>query len=704
MPLPHDYEERVYAGVLGKIIGVYLGRPFEGWGYDAIMERLGEVNYYVHERLNAPLIVTDDDITGTFTFLRALPDHGNRPDLTAREVGETWLNTLIERQTILWWGGMGNSTEHTAYYRLKSGVPAPQSGSIALNGATVAEQIGAQIFIDGWAMVAPGDPERAVYLAGEATRVSHDGEAVYGAQVLAAMEAQAFVENDLNRLLDTAAALIPRDSTIYRLIADLREWRAADSDWRQTRERIVARYGYDKFGGNCHIVPNHALILLGLLWCDDDFQRALMITNTSGWDTDCNSGNVGCLMGIKNGLAGLETGPDWRGPVADRIFLPTADGGRCITDAVQQTRFVCGIGRALANAPVHPHPHGARYAFEFPGSVQGFQIEDSPESKGAATLDNVALDTAAGTRALAVRYRSLATGRAARAGTRTFILPEDLKMGGYSLIASPTLYPGQTVTGRVSADASNPQPVTVCLYQRVYGENDRLEVRRSASTRLDASMSATLEWRPTEPSGPIAEVGVEVTSPVRTDGAVLLESLTWSDTPEVTLAEPPTKGEMWKRAWVRGCDNADMWGQNLRLMQDAGNGIGLLSQGDMNWRDYTVSATVTPRLMTLGGVAACVQGLRRWVGLLLTDDGRVKLMKAADGLHTLAEAALEWRLDEAYDLSLTTRGGRYTARVNGAVVLEAEDTDAPLVTGGVGLLVEAGRLDSGPVVVTPALP
>jgi len=33
MPLPADYTERVYAGVLGKIIGVYLGRPFEGWTY-----------------------------------------------------------------------------------------------------------------------------------------------------------------------------------------------------------------------------------------------------------------------------------------------------------------------------------------------------------------------------------------------------------------------------------------------------------------------------------------------------------------------------------------------------------------------------------------------------------------------------------------------------------------------------------------------
>ncbi len=31
MPIPDDYGARVYAGVLGKITGVYLGRPFEGW-------------------------------------------------------------------------------------------------------------------------------------------------------------------------------------------------------------------------------------------------------------------------------------------------------------------------------------------------------------------------------------------------------------------------------------------------------------------------------------------------------------------------------------------------------------------------------------------------------------------------------------------------------------------------------------------------
>ena len=45
MKIPRDYEEKVYAGVLGKIIGVYLGRPFEGWEYERIVSELGDVLY-----------------------------------------------------------------------------------------------------------------------------------------------------------------------------------------------------------------------------------------------------------------------------------------------------------------------------------------------------------------------------------------------------------------------------------------------------------------------------------------------------------------------------------------------------------------------------------------------------------------------------------------------------------------------------------
>ena len=98
--LPDDYSMRVYAGVLGKIIGVYLGRPFEQWPYEKIESTFGDINGYVHEQVGAPLIVTDDDITGTFTFIRALDDNaatsGASSQITAEQIGWNWLNYIIE--------------------------------------------------------------------------------------------------------------------------------------------------------------------------------------------------------------------------------------------------------------------------------------------------------------------------------------------------------------------------------------------------------------------------------------------------------------------------------------------------------------------------------------------------------------------------------------------------------------------------------
>ena len=73
-------------------------------------------------------------------------------------------------------------------------------------------------------------------------------------------------------------------------------------------EMLAADYGYDKYGGNCHMVPNHGLIIHSLLHGEDDFSETMKIINTCGWDTDCNSGNVGCLMGIKNGIQGIDLG------------------------------------------------------------------------------------------------------------------------------------------------------------------------------------------------------------------------------------------------------------------------------------------------------------------------------------------------------------------------------------------------------------
>ena len=719
MTLPADYVERVYAGALGKIIAVYLGRPIEGWSYEMIMKRFGEVMYYIHEELDEPLIVTDDDLSGTFTFVRAMPDYGNSLDLTPQQIGQTWLNYIIEGKTILWWGGIGDVTEHTAYLRLKQGIQPPRSGSIALNGPIMAEQIGSQIFIDGWGMIAPGDPELAADLARRAACVSHDGEAIYGAQVVAALIAQAFVESDINRLIDTAVSLIPADSTTFRMIEQLRAWHAGEPDWHKTLAKLDSQYPRELYPGNCHIVPNHARIILALLYGDDDFQKSMMVVNTSGFDTDCNSGNVGCIMGVKLGLAGLESGPDWRGPVADRLYLPTADGGSGISDALSESYKLVNIARGMQGLAALQPKHGARYHFSLPGSVQGFEAETGRESKNALTIENVAGHSELGDRALALRYHKLARGRIARAATLAFIPSKEIEdyfdKRGYRLLASPTLYPGQVVRARLVADGGNATAVSLRLYARHYDENDDLALIGSEAVELAPGAAAQLSWRiPPTGSQPIACIGIEIAGQQGSSGTIYLDWLTWDGAPDMRLNRPfiseagkakRARPKFWKKAWIYALDSSelydswDYWTQAYRLIQNEGRG--LLMQGARDWSDYQFAATAMPRVCQAGGIAVRVQGLQRYYALLL-DHESARIVRVLDGETTLAQCDRGWEIEQEYALSLKIEGGQLTACVNGEQILQARDPDQALSGGGIALIAQTGFIYFDEVSVAPA--
>ncbi len=691
--LPADYSERVYAGVLGKIIGVYLGRPFEGWSNEAIEKRLGEIDYYVHDKLNVPLIVTDDDISGTFTFIRALEDYGCDPNISPRQIGQTWLNYLIENRTILWWGGLGNSTEHTAFMRLAAGIEAPHSGSMAMNGQVVAEQIGAQIFIDGWAMVAPGDPERAADLARRAGSVSHDGEAVYGAQVLAAMEAAAFTESDTNKLLDIGVRQIPHDSVLYRMIGDIRGWHAKHGDdWRATFAAIKANYGYDKYGGNCHMVPNHGLIVHALLHGDDDFGKALMIVNTSGWDTDCNSGNLGCLLGIQHGLAGIDAGPDWRGPVSDICYLPSADSGGGVSDAATQATRIIRMGHALAGSDYEAPKEGARYHFAYAGSVQGF-------TGRKCVVQN--RHNASGERALAIHFDRTESGDSVCATTATFVDSLDtakyFERRGYGLMTSPMLSPGQTVHAAVELAKNADEPVETAICLRVFDAEDKLVTLRNPATAVGPGDRETLSWTIPDLGGfPIAAVGVEVVS-APAGGTLYLNRLDWDGAPEVTLGRIP--GSMWHRAWVNGVDQySPRYQESFRLVHN--RGTGLLLHGARDWTDYRVRADVTPHLVRRAGIACRVQGMKRYYALVLADAGKAQLVRELDGTTVLAECDFNVELYRTYRLELAVVGSSIAGSIDGEAVLHAEDDALP--SGGVALLVDEGRTATQSVTISAA--
>lgn len=697
MPIPNDYLERVYAGVLGKLVGVYLGRPFEGWTYQKIMKELGPIEYYVHERLGQPLVVTDDDVAGTFTFVRALEDYGISPELTAEDIGKAWLNYIVEERSILWWGGNGNSTEHTAWLNLKKGVSAPQSGSIATNGETVAEQIGAQIFIDGWAMVAPGQPKLAADLARKAGSVSHDGESVHAAMLWAAMEAEAFVSSDIEHLIETGLSVIPKGCLIAKLIADVRAWHRQYPDWHDTRQKIENHYGYDKYPGNCHVVPNHALMIMAVLYAPDDFQKAQMIVNTSGWDTDCNAGNVGCLLGLMQGLDGLEAGPDWRGPIADRLLISSADGGSSINDAVRTAYYLTNVGLRLAGESAMALPKdGAQFHFSLPGSVQGFSPQSGLDGNRSARTSNIEFE---GGRALAITYEAVGPGQTVAANTPTFTSREVLNMRTYELMATPLVYPGQVAKARVVADKSNFGAVVVRLRARVYNECDELQDVDGEPTVLKPGEETILEWRIPEFGGqPIGELGIALTAAGRrADGRILLDYLRWDGAPELTLRRPAGDNDFWRRAWVNSVSFfSKRFPPSFRISQDRGEG--LIIHGTRQWTDYRMEADIVVHLGAFGGVAVRVQGLRRRYDVRLTRAGTIEIVRVRDDeIEVLASAPYALQFETSIGVSVSVVGNEIRAQIGALSLAARDDSDQALADGGIGLLIAEGALSTNEV-------
>jgi hypothetical protein len=273
---------------------------------------------------------------------------------------------------------------------------------------------------------------------------------------------------------------------------------------------------------------------------------------------------------------------------------------------------------------------------------------------------------------------------------------------GYALYASPKLYSGQTVQAAISTDNQNAQHIDCGLYIQVYGPDDKLVIMRSPHVTLTPGASHTFNWPISDLQGaPIAAVGVEVRSEQRGDGTLYLDYLTWDGAPNVVFRRPDYPGEMWRWAWVDGMDQYNArWPEAFRLVQNQGRG--LLMQGTREWTDYQVSADITPHLVKAAGIAARVQGMRRFYALLLCEGDKARLIKALDGDTILGEIEWPWTLGETHKLRLQVAGRRIEAFIDGQQVFTVADDHRPLDGGGVALVCEEGCMSTNAVHVEPA--
>jgi ADP-ribosylglycohydrolase len=690
--------EKIYAGFIGKAIGVRLGAPVEPtiWSYERIRDTYGEVTQYLRDFKN---FAADDDTNGPVYFIRALHDYGL--DATAEDVGKTWLNYAAEEHGMYWWGGYGVSTEHTAYRNLRAGIPAPQSGSIATNGSTVAEQIGGQIFIDSWGWVNPGNPEKAAQMSAMAASVAHDGEGLNGARFCAAAIAAAFEAYSIEEVIEVGLSTIDPNSTYAKVArAVIAFYKANPDDRRACRDMLTAEWGYDRYPGVCHIIPNAGVTVMALCYGQGDLPRTVEIATMAGWDTDCNAGNAGAIVGT---LQGLQPGWDkYRKPINDFLIASGVVGTINIVDIPSFARELTVLALQLAGREVPQlwledmTRRGQRFDFDLPGSTHGFRTEGFNQIALKASTERHTEDSRG---SLEILLDRLERGQGGRVFWKPFYRKSDFDDERYRPMFSPVIDAGQKVSFKLWLDPWNGDGnLRIAPY-----------VRRTMSGKIEETGAWNVPdragWQEisfTVPDGDeaIDEVGISIEyfGRLKYLGRLFLADFR-VEGPGRVRVDPATEVQEWgaisRFTWNRG-----HWTKQGDRIHGHTSTDADVWTGHYYARNIMVNADIQRLAGPSQLVTARVQGTGRFYAAGFDGDD-VVILKEDFGTTELARAPFKPETGRSYTFSFSAEGDRLTFSVDGKKVLEARD--GQYTYGMAGLRIAApGRMSVGIVEITEA--
>jgi len=648
--LTQDTVERIYAGWYGKLIGIRHGADVEGWSSERIQKEFGEVKGYLFSYRR---FAADDDSNGPVFFLRAVDDYGLSP--TVEQMGETLLNYAPFEHGFFWWGGYGRSTEHTAYLNLASGVPAPLSGSVELNGAAVAEQIGGQIFSDIWGLICPGNYRLAADYAGKMSSVTHGGNGIYGGRFIAACVSAAFEDRNIESVVEKGLSVIPEDCAYRRMAEDVRDFfHAHPGSWREALAFVQEKYGYHLYPGCCHIIPNGAVVVLSLLYGGGDFSRTVNIGLMCGWDTDCNVGNIGCIVGVLAGLAGVDK--SWRAPVGDFLACSSTLGCMNARDLAADALHFASLAFRIAGEDFPD-----RYRAPLEGTAPRFHFL-LPDSTHGMEAEGGVLENAGG------RLRLFASGKRAQIFAITYYRPEDFPDDRYTPSFTPSVYPGQTVSARIEGEG-----FTASLWAE-YTDGARLEKEGSGPV-------LTLELPAGD--GCVRRIGVSFSGEKEGFTAGLV-SMDVSGNPDYILDFQKSGIERFlTHEEIAQCSQfKGLWRLEDGALHGSCADRGECYTGDIRWRDYSLSSTLTPLVGEEHLLLFRVQGAVRSYAAGFAP-GKLVLLKNQNGYRELASVPFSWERGREYALSVTVRGGEIRLSLDGEERLVYTDA-APYESGAIG--------------------
>ncbi len=431
----HSTLKDIYSAWLGKNIGIRLGAPVENWTHEQIKETYGSIDRYVCDY--EPCFASDDDANGPAYFVKAL-DYNCSKDITAEELSLQILNILSEGHGFFWWGGKGIATEHTAYLNLLDGMLGPESGSEKVNGKDLSEQIGGQIFSDCWGYVAYDDALLAADLAGKMASAMHDLDGIEGARYVAACISLAFKIKDANQIVRLGLNYIDENSTYAKLVQEIIDLYDHNMSQEECLNYILNNHGYDRYPGVCHILPNTAIMVMSLLYGENDFSKTMTMLCDAGWDTDCTCGNVGSIMGAMVGVNHIDS--KWIVPIKDRFIGSSLIGTWNIDTLSRQAYYFTYLAyklKGLNTSDFEDYLSQSNYKFELPYGIQGFECDSYRGFESNLIQRN---------NTLTCIINNAFLNETLHIYKKTYYRPNDLYDVRYQPSFSPLVYPNETIT------------------------------------------------------------------------------------------------------------------------------------------------------------------------------------------------------------------------------------------------------------------
>ncbi len=695
MELDKKYMDKLYGGFAGKVIGVIHGANTESWTYEQIKNVLGRIDYYPYQFKN---FCSDDDINGPVFYMRAIKDFGYNKKLSVEDMAHTMANYVADGHGFFWWGGYGISTEYTAYKNVINGIPAPRSGSVEQNGKTTAEQIGGQIFSDCWGLICPGDPALAAELAGKMSSVTHGGNGVYGGMFIAACIAEAFLAKDAAGIIKTALGFIPEDCEYAVMVRDVMDYCIKSGDWEQSFAYVREKYGYQHYEGVCHIIPNAAVIILSMIHGKNDFSQTINICNMCGWDTDCNVGNVGTILGVMNGISGIEE--RWLGQVNDFICTSSVLGSLNIQTVSQAAAYAAEITHKMYGIEaegvwkdIFSHREGKYFHFEFPTATHGIRCHYNSYKK--ARMYNTEEEAFLGSRSLKIVIPYVRKGEQFSIYYQSYYTPADFEDSRYDPDFSPTVYPGDKISMRVKLSGVTPAQIRLIPYIKDRISGQVIDIPEHAADNVLPDQWTDISYTvPELPNIIVEEVGFRTACVKGYEGKndfsvilyldqVIIDSQTKT---EMEFAKLPT--EKWNV--LHECPAHLTYNRGIVRLQDNAltvSGYGKPSEaytGNVDWEDYELTVDLIPELGESHNILFRVQGGMRCYAAGLSENQTLKLYKKEGRYRTLCGIEFPWEHGGIYHLKVRVKGDHITVYAEDTLLLEYCDREQPYRSGCIG--------------------